>query len=290
MPSEVITRDEWLSGRLSPSRQESAVWVELFQVIEQWFDEYVFPAVERLKDARRTFGQDDEALNRLIDEFGDFFEVPEIDEEARGIQRHIDLLWRRHELHKKRTTVAFDSYVNRVMRLNGLDFQWHPLYWEAGTDYATCRFYPKIHIFFEKCNYLSSRGCIIIDLDKIAGYDNSWLADRIQRAQERARKIIPEHIVLEPAMMLRSPAMARHVSHARASWLGVIHATNAGDINTMRASGKGSNRVVHSGAKMMSISHSDNQGNQNTAHMNGKAKALTGQSIGAFQVFHAISK
>jgi hypothetical protein len=144
MPNEVITREEWLSGRLSPARQESAVWVELFQVIEQWFDEYVFPAVERLKDARRTFGQDDEALNRLIDEFGDFFEVPEIDEEARGIQRHIDLLWRRHELHKKRTTVAFDSYVNRVMRLNGLDFQWHPLYWRSGDDYATCAFYPLL--------------------------------------------------------------------------------------------------------------------------------------------------
>ncbi len=290
MPNEVITREEWLSGRLSPARQESRVWVELFQIIEQWFDEYVFPAVERLKDARRTFGQDDEALNRLIDEFGDFFEVPEIDEEARGIQRHVDLLWRRHELHKKRTTVAFDSYVNRVMRLNGLDFQWYPLYWQSGDDYATCRFYPKIPTFADKCDHLSSRGCIIIDLDKITGYESNWLGDRIQRAQERARKIVPEHIVIEPAMMLREPIVARHISHAVARWIGVVFASNADDSSTMRANGVGVHRTTHSGAKIMNITHSDNRGNQNTARMAGDGKALNGNSSNAFVVFHAVSK
>lgn len=289
MPSEVITREEWLSGRLSPARQESQVWIELFQVIEQWLDEYVFPAVERLKDARRTFGQDDEALNRLIDEFGDFFEAPEIDEDARGIQRHIDLLWRRHELHKKRTTVAFDSYVNRVMRLNGLDFQWHPLYWKNDDNYATCQFYPKITAFADKCHLLSSRGCIIIDLDKIAGYDNDWLVDRIQRAQERARKIIPEHIVLEPAMMLRNPVVARHISHAGAKWMGVMFASNAGDTNIMRVKGRGASRNVYSGAKMVNITHGDNRENQNIAHLSGTGKAANGGASNAFVVLHAIS-
>lgn len=233
MPSEVITRNEWLSGRLSPARQESAVWVALFQVIEQWFDECVFPSVERLKDARRTFGQDDEALNRLIDELGDFFEVPEIDAEVRGIQRHIDLLWRRHELHKKRTTVAFDSYVNRVMLLNGLNFQWYPLYWRAGDDYATCKFYPKLPEYQHFCDHLSSRGTVLLNLNTVPyGIDTEWLVRRTELAIARAKKITPEHIVVNDAVMHRHSATGSisFLSFSSKAWA-ICYASNKGDVN-----------------------------------------------------------
>ena len=268
MPSEVITREEWLSGRLSPARKESAVWVELFQVIEQWFDEYVFPAVERLKDARRTFGQDDEALNRLIDEFGDFFEVPEIDEEARGIQRHIDLLWRRHELHKKRTTVAFDSYVNRVMRLNGLDFQWHPLYWKKGDDYATCAFYPKLPEYQHYCDNLSSRGAVLLDLNSVPrGFEPEWLTRRTELAIARAKKISPEHIVVNDAVMQRHSAATgtAFTSILSKAWM-IRYASNKGDVNLAHGAGEAPSIGIGFATSSPSLSgFALNSGDVNTA-------------------------
>ena len=273
MPSEVITREEWLSGRLSPARQESAVWVELFQVIEQWFDEYVFPAVERLKDARRTFGQDDEALNRLIDEFGDFFEVPEIDEEARGIQRHIDLLWRRHELHKKRTTVAFDSYVNRVMRLNGLDFQWHPLYWAAGDDYATCAFYPLLPEYRNYCDNLSSRGTVFLDLNIVPhGFDSRWLVRRTELAIARAKRITPEHIVVNDAVMHRHSATSQFsfVSLLSKGWM-ARYASNRGDVNVAHITSNSFGSICAGIPQESFAGYASNRGDVNIAHGHGDA-------------------
>lgn len=273
MPNEVITREEWLSGRLSTARQESQVWVELFQVIEQWIDEYVFPAVERLKDARRTFGKDDEALNRLIDEFGDFFEVPEIDEEARGIQRHIDILWRRHELHKKRTTVAFDSYVNRVMRLNGLDFQWHPLYWKKGGDYATCAFYPKLPEYQHYCDNLSSRGTVFLDLNIVPyGTDTEWLVRRTELAIARAKKITPEHIVVNDAVMHRHSATSgiTFVSLLSTAWM-VRYASNKGDVNVAHITSNSFGSIFAGIPQASFAGYASNDGDVNIAHGHGDA-------------------
>lgn len=276
MPNEVITREEWLSGRLSTARQESQVWVELFQVIEQWIDEYVFPAVERLKDARRTFGKDDEALNRQIDEFGDFFEVPEIDEEARGIQRHIDILWRRHELHKKRTTVAFDSYVNRVMRLNGLDFQWHPLYWKKGGDYATCAFYPKLPEYQHYCDNLSSRGTVLLDLNSVPrGFEPEWLTRRTELAIARAKKISPEHIVVNDAVMQRHSAATgtAFTSILSKAWM-IRYASNKGDFNLAHITSHSSIGIAHGVPVASSAGYVSNAGDVNLAHGAGESPSI----------------
>lgn len=277
MPNnDVITRDEWLSGRLSPARQESAVWVELFQVIEQWLDEYVFPSVERLKDARRTFGQDDEVLNRLIDELGDFFEVPEIDAEVRGIQRHIDLLWRRHELHKKRTTIALDSYVNRVMLLNGLNFQWYPLYWRAGDDYATCKFYPKLPEYQHFCDYLSSRGTVLLNLNTVPyGTDTQWLVRRTELAIARAKKISPEHIVVNDAVMQRHSAATgtAFTSILSKAWM-IRYASNKGDFNLAHITSHSSIGIAHGVPVASSAGYVSNAGDVNLAHGAGEAPSI----------------
>lgn len=264
----MLNKQNWLSARLSPARQTSPIWREIMETVEEWQASQVFPKIERLKHARKTFSDDDEALNRLINELGDFFEVPEIDDNTRGKQKHLDLLWRRHELHKKRTTVAFDSYVNRVLSLHGLDAKWMPLYWRKKDDYATCTFFPKLREFESLCELLSSRGAIFLDLDTVPiGHSSEWLVERMDLAYKRARKIIPEHLVIDAGIVQRKviTEKTRIQAVVNKAWV-YANGTNQGDINTAHADVDiGNVAFSHSIAPPLAHKTSTNRGDANQA-------------------------
>ncbi len=267
--SKPLATNKWLSERLSPARQESSVWVELFEAIEEWADTSIFPEVERLKDARKAFGSDDTALNYLISEMGDFFEVPEIDGNTREVQRHVDLLWRRHELHKKRLTVAFDSYLNRVLNLHGLSASWEPLYWKSGEDYANCDLYPNIGILSDYCDHLSSRGAVYVDIDRSEIPSNDWLFEKLKLANQRARKVVPAHIVVDGNILRRglNGCTLKAVGQLRKGWM-IGYATNEGDFNISRVDGEVRSKTISAVSNPKKVIHATNKADSNTARVN----------------------
>lgn len=203
--------EKWLSSRLTKSRKKSPVWVALNEVIEEFWEQVVFPDIERLRVARKLYSNDEELLNNLIEEMGDFFEAPEIDEFTRNIQRHIDLLWRRSELHNKNLQLAFDSYVNRVMVLHNLNFKWLPLYWRRDEEYETATFYPALPELSHYADNLSSRGSIYADLGSLENKPAEWIEDKINLAINRAKKILPINLVIEGGLLARDTRSNRFV-------------------------------------------------------------------------------
>ena len=269
----MIDQSKWLSQRLTSSRRSSPVWVGLYESIEEWHACYVFPAIDRLRDSRKTFTKDDEALTRLIGDMGDFFEVPEIDSETRGIQRHLDLLWRKHELHKKRTTVAFDSYVNRVMKLHGISLSWMPLYWRKDEDYSTAKFYPKLKEFQEFQGNLSSRGYVYLDLDSMPHKRAAWIDEKITLGSERAREIIPEHLVINGSVLHRRVIASKVNYYAIVNKpLVLAFGGNKGDHHEAHVNSTNKTTYLATMNSSAVINSGSNKGDHHEAHVNSTNK------------------
>lgn len=266
--------NKWLTERLSEARQGSKQWTAIFEAVQEWASEGLFPEIEQLKDARRSFSADHRALNLLIDDLGDFFEHQYFDtEEERSRQNHIDLLWRRHELHNKHLTTAFESYVNRVMKLHGMTVRWEPLYWREDQDYSDAQFYPKIGPFDEHCQLASQRGAVFADISYISAESSEWIIEKLIYAMDRARKILPEHLVLESAIINRKSDAFR-ISHVARLVPAIMlsYATNKNDINTGYVGAK-SNQVSFLGhtSSASNASYHANADDTNTGHVSVKS-------------------
>jgi len=269
--------DKWLSERLSPARYSSAQWRALYEAVEEWAKQGLFPDIDRLKEARKTFTTDREALNLLIDDMGDFFEHEDLSSyEERLRQNHIDILWRRHELHNKRLTIAFESYVNRVMKLHGMTLTWEPLYWRRDQDYSNAQLYPKIGILDEHCELLSQRGSIYADITYISAESADWIVDKLEYAMDRARKILPEHIVVDSAIIhRRKDTHWFHHLTTLANAVMITYATNKGDLNVGYVDSE--TRLISllghtSNASNVAFYH--NLGDTNTAHIENETKQI----------------
>ncbi len=209
----MIDKDKWLSGRLTDARLTSDIWTQLFEAIEELWGEMVFPSVERLKYARKTFTQDREALARLMNELGDVFEVPIAME---SYEQHLGILRRRWEVHRKRVQPMLQSLLER--NFPGLGAVWQALYCPKDQSYSNANLVTIEQLNTDEksvlnSHFLTSRGNISIFLPAFRwlmskrGQDDKEILEAVYR---QARRILPEHIVLE-FLSLRDHA-DQHVS------------------------------------------------------------------------------
>lgn len=290
----VTMSDQWLSSRLSDARKNSPQWVALFEAIEEWTAEGLLPEIAKLKDAKKTFSEDRQSLNLTIEDMGDFFDYEDLTDASRAKQNHIDILWRRHELHNKRLTVAFESYVNRVMKLHGMSINWEPLYYRSDEDYATANFYPKIGSLEEHAQLPTQRGSIFTDISYLSPQSSGWIVDKLNLALSRARQILPEHIVAESAIIKRE-VKTRNVHFAATLGAPIMacYGTNKGDVNTGHVIGP-SVRQSFAGTttNLSNATYGNNKGDINIGGVNVEGNSLDSlrATISQAHIAHASGK
>jgi len=115
--------EQWLVGQLTPAKQDSVLWVELAEAIQEIFEINTGEALSRLSGLASLMDMHLEDLNITLDELGDYFLISE---KVAGKDRGIAAAQRMDELHSKNSFMPIENILK--LEFGGLDVEWTPLY------------------------------------------------------------------------------------------------------------------------------------------------------------------
>lgn len=116
-------RANWLRDRLTASKRNSPMWVELADAVQEVFEKQVEPVIDRLRGVNSTFSMTDADLRTKVKELGSFFSISDrvdIDDWP------LALMQRQDEIRLKKTDYPLESTISR--EFSGLQIEWRPLY------------------------------------------------------------------------------------------------------------------------------------------------------------------
>jgi len=187
----------WLKSRLSPVKSETQRWIELAEANETFWAALSDPGVEYLRSLRSIFSAAPAGRALLLRNMGGYFEDNLPDDNV-----PIAVLWRKHELLMKQTTVPLENLLLRV----GSEAEWEPL-WALSSDTYGAAFYIASELpqtsrldgtwkingskKLWPMQYMTSRGVMAIDLNAVRNY-----ADH-EVIRHRAAMLRPAHIVFD---------------------------------------------------------------------------------------------
>lgn len=184
----------WLVERLTPYKQDQRRWYDLAVALEQYWDTYNTPALERIEQMRSVFTADDEDVESLLREAGVQFEV------AIPIVRDnlaFAYSWRAYEIHRKDRHETLEQILRRDY--SGVFIRWLPLYAPKDVPYGE-RFLTEQEIEFSEYSrddlYQTYRGAVQVNLSglQINGVSAEGFAAAVRRKLDVLR---PAHIVYD---------------------------------------------------------------------------------------------
>jgi len=116
-------KTNWLRDRLTAAKQNSPMWTELADSIQEIFEQQVEPLIDRLRGMSSTFAMTEEDLRKKVAELGSFFAISdrvEIEDWP------LALMQRQDEIRLKKTKYPMESAISR--EFSGLQIEWRPLY------------------------------------------------------------------------------------------------------------------------------------------------------------------
>lgn len=189
--------EEWLEQRLTPYKQKEPRWRDLAKALQEYWDLYNTPYLERLDNLRSVFSAHDEDIETLMREAGIQFEV------ALPIMqgnRSLAYAWRSYEVHRKDRQHVIEGILSRDY--SNLFVRWIPLYAPKDLEYGH-RFLSPME--FELYNYTMDdmyqtyRGILVTNLTHLHqnGSDKYDFGAAAKRKMDILR---PAHITYEGAL------------------------------------------------------------------------------------------
>lgn len=189
--------EQWLEKRLTPYKQEQPRWRDLAVALQEYWDLYNTPHLERLENLRSVFTAHDEDIETLMREAGIQFEValPVMQD-----NRSLAYAWRSYEVHRKDRKHVIEGILSRDY--SNLFVRWMPLFAPKDLEYGH-RFLSPME--FELYNYTMDdmyqtyRGILVTNLTHLYqhGSDKYDFGAAAQRKMDILR---PAHITYEGAL------------------------------------------------------------------------------------------
>lgn len=199
-------RENWFRNRLTKSKQDSPMWVELADAIQEIFTDHVEPIMTRLRGMGSAFTMSPEDLDKRIEELGAFFWLSD---RVKREDWPLALLQRQDEIHLKKTDYPLVSTIAR--EFSGIEVQWAPLYapidqkkWPYGSRFTTQEMMEFEDIPPDDW-FMTSRGVIRVPLPSLSKTALTGETIDEQCAEFEAilarfvTPIIPLHIVFDGA-------------------------------------------------------------------------------------------
>lgn len=122
----------WLVDRLTPYKQSEERWRDLARALEEYWDTYSAPALERIEQMRSVFTAHDEDIEMMLSEAGIRFEVA-----VPLVRNHLAFAytWRAYEIHRKDRQGTLEQILARDYA--GAVVRWMPLFAPRDAPYGT---------------------------------------------------------------------------------------------------------------------------------------------------------
>ncbi|MCG8335310.1 MAG: hypothetical protein MJE63_12370 [Proteobacteria bacterium] len=185
-----------LTNRLPPEILSYDRWRELFEAIDEYWEQHVSEPVERLKNLRSVFTASEDDLTLMLEELSAYFDA---DTES---SKPLSIFWKRNEINNKNSEAAVEALIQRI-KISAKDVKFTRLYAPKDTvtvPYGT-EFYTKQELEDMEVNmsdyFLSSHMILEINLDDVVR--NDWDEAEINQIMNRyfEENVRPTHIVFD---------------------------------------------------------------------------------------------
>jgi hypothetical protein len=173
----------WLKKRLSPVKRDTAMWQELAEGIQEYWDTLFLSELVKAQNLRSVYSADGDGRRLIVAELGGYVEQDLLQENM-----PITVGVRKLEMHQKET----DLLIRRTLQAAAVSgVQWLPLYaLESDGAYGT-KFYDGVIDLIPSGAYMTSRGKILIEQTLLND------PDKIEKLESQVVKLKPLHIVYD---------------------------------------------------------------------------------------------
>jgi hypothetical protein len=183
-----------LSNRLPPEILSYDRWRELFEAIDEYWQESLTKPIERLKNLRSVANAGENDLPMIMDELSAFFDKEKESSQPLGI------FWKKNEINAKNSEVAVEAFLQHL-NIAAKNIEFIPLY--AFKDEATYgrEFYTKDELTAMGANlndyFLSSHMTLRINRNEVL--KQGWSKEEIDEVVKRyfEENVRPTHIVFD---------------------------------------------------------------------------------------------
>lgn len=160
-------KSNWLSARLTKSKQKSPMWLTLADVIQSSFEAVLGHIVSTISNNRSLMTMSVDEVKKRQESLGHFFNVLDVPDQQKGLT----LSHRLDQIHLKATEFPIKDMVKR--NFDGLEMDWSPVY--APVDQAAFPYGSKFISRDEYSNldeaikddwFMTSRGRMVLYLNK----------------------------------------------------------------------------------------------------------------------------
>jgi len=186
-----------LKDRLPPAITDSERMGEIFEAIDEYWEQNIAPTQQRLINLRSVFTASEEDLSKMLEELTAYF-----DDASDELTKPLSIFWKRNEIRNKNSEWAIEALLQRI-KIDTKDIGFQRMY--APKDTVT---YPYGGTFLTADQitdmgadlndyFLTSHMTFNINLDDI--YGNDWEEDALRFVIERyfEENVRPGHIVFD---------------------------------------------------------------------------------------------
>lgn len=160
-------KSNWLSSRLTKSKQASTMWVTLADTVQASFEGVLGGIVDTIVNNRSVMTMSVNEVKRKQESLGHFFSVLDVPDVEKGLT----LLHRLDQIHLKSTEFPIKDMVRR--NFDGLEMDWSPVYAPIdqvahpyGTRLIAQTEFERLDDVVKEDWFMTSRGRMILNLNK----------------------------------------------------------------------------------------------------------------------------
>jgi hypothetical protein len=160
-------KSNWLSSRLTKSKQASTMWVTLADSIQASFASTLDGIVDTITSNRSVMTMSVDEVKRKQESLGHFFSVLDVPD----TEKNLTLLTRLDQIHLKATEFPIKDMVRR--NFDGLEMDWSPVYapidqeeYPYGTRLIAQAEFDNLDSETQDYWFMTSRGRMILNLNK----------------------------------------------------------------------------------------------------------------------------
>lgn len=197
-----------ITDRLPPKELENQRYKELYEAIDEYWEQSVTAILQRMRNSRSVFTADNKDINLILEELTTYF-----DSDSDELSRPVSIFWKKNEINNKNNQWAVEALLQRI-KIVTKELSYVTLY--APKDVVTkpygSAFYTKEELEDMEVNvddyFMTSHMQLNLDFSSLEKYD--WDKEQIKYVMERyfEENVRPTHIVFKGVnFFISSPSL-----------------------------------------------------------------------------------